>query len=53
MSEQHQALLGIHKGHPAIYCPVTGACVIVFRASAHGWQKAVKLAVELSKELQA
>lgn len=46
-------MLGIHKGSPAIYCPATGACVVVFKRSAMGWSKAVKLAVELSRELRS
>lgn len=45
-------MLGIHKGHPAIYCRETGQCVVVFRASAHGWSKAIKLALDIEKELQ-
>lgn len=44
-------VLGIHQGAPAIYDPETGKCVIVFRPTAHGWSKAVKLAVQLSREI--
>ena len=46
-------MLGIYKGSPAIYDPVTGKCAVVFPRSARGWSKAVKLAVELSLELQS
>lgn len=44
-------MLGIHEGNPAIFCPVTGVCVVVFRRSAWGWSKAVALAVQLSREI--
>lgn len=46
-------MLGIYEGSPAIYCPTTGACVVVFNRSAHGWSKAVKLAVEVARELRS
>jgi hypothetical protein len=45
-------MLGIYKGSPAIFCPVTGECVVIFLRSAWGWSKAVSLVVELSKELR-
>lgn len=44
-------MIGIHEGNPAIYCPVTGKCVVVFKSTAHGWSKAIRLAVELSREI--
>lgn len=47
------ALVGIHRGHPAIYDPTTGECAVVYSRSAAGWSKAVKLAVELARELRA
>ena len=46
-------MLGIYQGSPAIFDPTTGLCAVVFRRSAHGWSKAVRLAVELSRELQS
>lgn len=36
-------MLGIYRGCPAVYDPVTGACVFVFRRTAQGWSKAIKL----------
>lgn len=46
-------MLGIYKGSPAIFDPDTGVCAVVFLRSASGWSKAVRLAVELSRELQS
>lgn len=45
-------MLGIYQGHPAIYDPVSRQCVVVFNRTAHGWSKAVKLAVELAREIE-
>lgn len=45
-------MIGIYKGSPAIYDPVSGKCAVVFPRTAAGWSRAVKLAVEVSKELR-
>lgn len=44
-------MLGIYQGHPAIYDPATGKCAVVFNRTAHGWSKAIKLAVELARDI--
>lgn len=36
-------MLGIYRGAPAVFDPVTGACVVVFRSTAMGWSKAAAL----------
>lgn len=40
-------MLGLHRNRPAIYCPIRGKCVFVFRPTASGWSKAVKLVAEI------
>lgn len=33
-------MLGIYRGCPAVYCPVTGVCVLVFANTPRGWSRA-------------
>lgn len=36
-------MLGIYRGCPAVFCPVTGACVLVFANTARGWSRAIAI----------
>ena len=40
-------MLGIYRGRPAVFDPVTGVCVVVFFRTAQGWSKASALVRDL------
>lgn len=46
-------MLGIYRGRPAIYCRLTGECVVTFFTNARGWQEASALVKEIKAAVAA